>query len=599
MNKLRIKVYSFNLRLLVLMAMLSLGFLTILGRVFYLQVWRGDYFVEQARIRQQRTVKLEPRRGKILDRNGRFLAVSVPVPSLYADPSSISSPAATARRLAPVLGESVGTLQKKLSSSRSFVWLDRQMNPDRAQKVAALKLEGVFFQQEYRRIYPNGNLAGAVLGYTGIDIQGLEGLEAKYQKLLAGEEVTYVVEADAQRRSLPMQELVQPEEYDLQLTLDSRIQHIAEQALRKSVLSTGAKRGSAVVLEPRTGAVWAMATYPGFDPNRYAEYDRRFHLNPLVTLGYDPGSTLKVVTLAAALNEGVVNPAQQFFCENGKYRVGDRIINDSTPHGVLTVPEVLQKSSNICAAKIGMLLPKQRLYEYLRSFGMGQRPNSGLPGEAPGLLNAPDTWTEVDHANITFGQGITTSALQIATAVNAIANEGEWVQPHIVSHVRNLEGESVQDLTYKKETYHFGPGERHRVVSKAVAKAITDAMVLVTEPGGTAPNASIPGYDVAGKTGTSQIFDTKLKEYSKDRFWASFVGFVPAQSPLATILVVVEEPEKSQHYGSKAAAPAFREIAQRTLLLHNVLPKPEQVSPAPNLASQPAEVLESVGMGND
>jgi cell division protein FtsI (penicillin-binding protein 3) len=598
-------LYSFNLRLLVFVGVLALGFAAVLGRMFYLQVWRGDYFAQQARIQQQRTVKLEPRRGKIVDHNGRILAVSVPVPSVYADPSEVKNPEQTARALAPLLKEPQRTLLRKLRSGRSFVWLSRQVLPERARQVEALKLPGVHFQQEYRRIYPNGPLAGAVLGYTGIDIQGLEGLEAKYHGLLAGEEVSYVVEADARRRPLPRQEKAQPKEYDLHLTLDSRIQYIAEQALKQGVKATKAKRGSAIVMESRTGAIWAMATYPGFDPNRFSEFDRGLRINPSVTLGYDPGSTLKVVTLAAALNENLITPDQQFFCENGKYRVGNRTINDSTPQGVLTVSEVLQKSSNICAAKIGMLMPKLRFHQYLEAFGLGQRPGSGLPGEAPGLLNAPGGWTEVDHANISFGQGVTTSPLQVLNAINVIANGGEWVQPHIVDHARDREGQRVDQVEDEAQQYQMGPGARHQVVSREVAEIVTDYMVTVTQKGGTAPNAAIPGYSVAGKTGTSQIYDPKLRAYSKHRFWASFAGFVPAEDPLVSILVVVEEPAKGQHYGSHAAAPAFREIAQRTLILHNNFPAPElPEAPLPNVASRnmgsaaegDSPVLESVGM---
>ena len=355
------------------------------------------------------------------------------------------------------------------------------------------------------------------------------------------------------------------------MTIDSTIQHFAEKALREGVIKSRADRGTVVALNSKTGAILAMATYPGFDPNRYQLYSRALQLNRAATSGYEPGSTFKMITIAAALNEGMISPDQEFFCENGKYKIGKNLIHDSTPHGIMTLKQVLKKSSNICAAKIGMSMPPAQFHEYILRFGFGQRPNSGVAAEASGIVISPKKWQTIDHANISFGQAILVSPLQMVSAANVFANEGNWVPPYIVDHVRDKNGKKLQEIkdTDGKVIRRFGAGVRSIVIEASVAELVKEYLISVTQKGGTAERAAIKGYHVAGKTGTSQIYDQQLGRYSKTRYIASFVGFAPASEPLVTVLVVVEQPRTS-YYGGSVAAPIFKEIVQRTLLFEEI-----------------------------
>ncbi len=467
----------------------------------------------------------------------------------------------------------------ELKSKRNFVWIKRKLTPEQTKRVQKLGLNGIGFIEEFRRYYPNGNFAGQLLGYTGIDSQGLEGIENKYESLLAGKPAAYIVEKEGMFRTVPLSNIPKkiPDQYSLHLTIDSTIQHFAEKALREGVIKSRADRGTVVALNSKTGAILAMATYPGFDPNRYQLYSRALQLNRAATSGYEPGSTFKMITIAAALNEGMISPDQEFFCENGKYKIGKNLIHDSTPHGIMTLKQVLKKSSNICAAKIGMSMPPAQFHEYILRFGFGQRPNSGVAAEASGIVISPKKWQTIDHANISFGQAILVSPLQMVSAANVFANEGNWVPPYIVDHVRDKNGKKLQEIkdTDGKVIRRFGAGVRSIVIEASVAELVKEYLISVTQKGGTAERAAIKGYHVAGKTGTSQIYDQQLGRYSKTRYIASFVGFAPASEPLVTVLVVVEQPRTS-YYGGSVAAPIFKEIVQRTLLFEDVLPFPEQ-----------------------
>ena len=575
----RFQLYSFKTRLLTVLVAFVICFLAVLGRVFYLQILKSDYYIEKAKSQHERTVILEPRRGRILDRNGRILAVSIKLKSLFAKPAQLDSPSQVARLLSPLLNTPYHKLLIELKSKRNFVWIKRKLPPEQTNLVKKLDLNGIDFIEEFRRYYPNGNFAGQLLGYTGIDSQGLEGIENKYESLLAGKPAAYVVEKEGMFRTVPLSNIpkIIPDQYSLHLTLDSTIQHFAEKALREGVLKSRADRGTVVALHSKTGAILAMATYPGFDPNRYQLYSRAIQLNRAATAGYEPGSTFKMITIAAALNEGLISPDQEFFCEEGKYKIGRNLIHDSSPHGIMTLKQVLKKSSNICAAKIGMSIPPARFHEYILRFGFGQRPNSGVAAEASGRLISPKKWQTIDHANISFGQAILVSPLQMVSAANVFANEGQWVPPYIVDHVRDKNGNKLKEIRDPdgKVIKSFGMGIRSPVVESSVAGLVKEYLISVTQKGGTAERAAIKGYQVAGKTGTSQIYDQQLGRYSKTRYIASFVGFAPASEPLVTVLVVVEQPRTS-FYGGKVAAPIFKEIVQRTLLFEDVLPFPEE-----------------------
>ena len=596
--------FSFNFRLLTVLGVMGMVLVAVLGRTYYLQILQGPAFEKRARMQQQRTVRLEPRRGKIFDRNGRILAVSVPVGSLYTNPSQLKQRKRVAKQLAPILKTSSRKLAAQLKSKAPFLWIKRQLTPQQVQQIQKLEIDGLKFLPEFRRYYPAGELAGALLGFTGVDSQGLGGLEYGYNRWLHGEEVAYVVEKEGMFRTRPeiRDERWEFNQHTLHLTLDSTLQHIAESALRKGVKRVQGKSGVAIVLHAPTGQILAMANYPDFDPNRYRRYDAAQQVNAAITHGYEPGSTFKVITVASALNEGIITPTQEFFCEEGRFQVADRVIRDSRPHGNLEVGQVIQKSSNICAAKIGMEMTPAQFHDYITKFGFGAKTRAGLPGEATGQLLPPEKWTRVDHANLSYGQGILASPLQVVAAINAIANEGEWRPPYVVEYMEDESGERHTEFFDESGAVlaHFGPKAPRRVIDTSIARILTRFMVSVTERGGTATKVAIPGYKIAGKTGTSQKFDPSLGRYSNTKFWASFVGFAPASQPVFTALVVVKEPPRPNHYGSKAAAPIFREIMQRALLLMDVAPEtPPHVVVAtpetPAMTVAPA-TFEAIGM---
>ena len=591
----RYESFSFNVRLLTVMGVVGMVLLAVLGRTFYLQILQSSNFEERARLQQQRTVRLEPRRGKILDRNGRILAVSVPVGSLYTNPSQLKQRKRVAQRLAPILKIRSRKLVAHLKSKAPFLWIKRQLTPQEVQQIQKLEIDGLKFLPEFRRYYPSGELAGALLGFTGVDSQGLGGLEYGYNRWLHGEEVAYVVEKEGMFRTRPeiREERWEFNQHTLHLTLDSTLQHIAESALRKGVERVQGKSGVAIVLHTPTGQILALANHPDFDPNRYRQYDAAQQVNAAVTYGYEPGSTFKVITVAAALNEGIITPTQEFFCEEGRFQVADKVLRDSHPHGNLEVGQVIQKSSNICAAKIGMEMKPAQFHDYITKFGFGAKTRAGLPGEAAGQVLPPEKWTRVDHATVTFGQGILASPLQVVAAINAIANEGEWRPPYVVEYAEDESGGRHTEFFNESGEVlaRFGPKAPRRIIDTAIARILTRFMVSVTERGGTAAKVAIPGYKIAGKTGTSQKYDPSLGRYSNSKFWASFVGFAPASQPVFTALVVVEEPPRPNHYGSKAAAPIFREIMQRALLLMDVAPE----TPPTVVVTRPATPEMTVG----
>ncbi|MED6339937.1 MAG: penicillin-binding protein 2 [SAR324 cluster bacterium] len=575
----RFQLYSFKTRLLTVLAAFMLCFLAVLGRIFYLQILKADYYNEKAKSQHERTVTLDTRRGIILDKKDRILAISVQLKSLFAKPSQVDSPTKVARLLSPIVKIPYHKLLIELKSKNNFVWIKRKLPPEQTKQLQKMNLNGIGFIEEFRRFYPNGNFAGQLLGYTGIDSQGLEGIENKYESLLAGKTSAYIVEKEGMYRTVPLSNIPKktPDQFSLNLSIDSTIQHFAEKALRDGVIKTQADRGSAIVLHSKTGAILAMANYPGFDPNRYQKFSRALQLNRAATAGYEPGSTFKMITIAAALNEGEISPEQKFFCENGKYKIGSNLVRDTSSHGIMTLKQILKKSSNICAAKIGMSMTPAKFHEYIKRFGFGQRPNSGVAAEASGRVISPKYWQMIDHANISFGQAILVSPLQMVSAANVFANGGDWVPPYIIDHLRDKNGKILNEIRDKNGNIiqNFGKGARSTVIEASVARLVKEYLISVTQKGGTAENAAINGYLIAGKTGTSQIYDQQLGRYSKTRYIASFVGFAPASEPLVTVLVVVEQPRTS-YYGGKVAAPIFKEIVQRTLLFEDVLPFPEE-----------------------
>lgn len=544
-------------------------------RALDLQVLRHDELSRMASRQSQRILRIKGQRGPILDRQGGHLALSVQADSVFARPGQMDQPAQTAYRLARVLNLPRDRIEERLGSDSPFVWIKRRVTPAEAEQVAALDLPGLGTTREYLRVYPSRSYASALLGFTGVDTQGLEGLEYAFDSYLKGAEGYRVMDKDALGRTLLQNDDAEPTAgHSVRLTIHPAIQYVAERELAAAVARTQASSGVALVMRSQTGEILAMAQAPGFNPNDYAGADKETYFNRAITNGYEPGSTFKVITAAAVLEEKSVKPEQTFFCENGVFEHYDSVIHDTSPHGWLNLAGILRVSSNICAAKVGMTIPPPVFRETIARFGLGQRTGiftlpdgRRLAGEADGYVPPAAKWTPVDHAAISFGHGVLVSPLQMLAAVNAIATGGQLLKPWLVQEIRDPDGRLVVR------------GRRtvvRRAVSAQTAAQVRELMVGVVqadgEEQGTGTRAAIPGFRVAGKTGTTEKYDLQARGYSKTKEIASFVGFVPAEAPELTLLVLVEDP-KSSRYGGLIAAPVFREIAQRSLALLGIWPK--------------------------
>lgn len=538
-------------------------FLTVIGRAFYLQILQHEELVKKADRQHQHRVDLTPARGSILDRNGTPLAESIHMDSCYAEPKRIKDVDGTAAVLAPILGVPKQELVAKLSINKSFTWVVRWLPPDTATRIKNMKLPGIGFVPESKRFYPNFETAAHVVGFTGRDPNGLEGIELKYDTTILGNTGYMITERDALGRNIAIKNTVIKDSSpgkNIVLTLDKTIQFITEKELAKAVTESNAKGGMALVMESDTGRVLAMANYPTFNPNSYSRYSLAQLRNHVVTDSFEPGSTFKVFTIAAALDAGVIKANDVYNCENGNYRIANRVIHDDHPHSRLTVSEIIKYSSNIGSAKIGFKMGEERMSGYLRNFGFGGRTGIDLPGEAPGYLKR--NWYGIDLATISFGQGVSLSTIQLASALSAVANGGTLMKPYLVERILDDSGKEVQ---------RFEPQVVRRVISSETAQKVSKMMETVTAEGGTGTKAALDGFRVAGKTGTAQKVDPVTRAYSPSKRIGSFVGFVPADKPKLTIVVIIDEPQGVK-YGGVVAAPAFREIAQNTLAYLKITP---------------------------
>ncbi|MEE9614820.1 MAG: penicillin-binding transpeptidase domain-containing protein [Thermodesulfobacteriota bacterium] len=536
-------------------------------RAFQIQVVDGGALERRAESQHNGTVTVPSRRGDIFDRNMRELAVSLTVDSIYAQPRHVGSTGPHASVLAGPLSMSPREVLRRLNSKKQFVWLKRQVDLAPGEREAIGGLDGIGMARETRRYYPNRRLAANLLGFAGIDSDGLEGVELYHDKFLKAASRKVTVEKDARGDTLLFEDIERPAQGTaVVLTIDKTIQYITEKALGKAVKASGARGGTAVVMDPITGEILAMATLPTFDPNNFRGFKPSQWRNRAVTDAFEPGSTLKAFLLAAVIEEGVVGPRDIFYCENGSYRVADRTFHDTKKHGWLSLRNVITRSSNIGAVKVGEKLGKARLYRHLKNFGFGARTGVDLPGEARGSFRHYRNWSGVTLPTVSFGQGISVSALQLTTAMAAVANGGLLMKPYIVRSVRTAEGASLVESN---------PVVVKRVISGATAETVTDVLVGVTEAGGTGEIAAIDGFEVAGKTGTAQKPDLTRGGYMKDKYMASFLGFVPARDPKLVILVTVDEPagEIWEMYGGVVAGPAFKEIAAETLSYLGVFPE--------------------------
>ncbi len=541
-------------------------YVALVSRAFQLQVVSGETLGKLADKQHKKSLTLYPERRFIFDRNGQKLAATVMADSVYVDPSNVEDRRKVSTKLASILGVKRQKVVEAVSSEGSFRWIARQISPVRADRIRALQLKGVHLIEEPRRFYPHREMACHLLGFAGIDSTGLDGLESKYDEYLKGVPNEVVWGRDARGYRIYLDDNSSSTEDDrscsLFLTIDSKIQYIVESQLQGAIESTGAKGGTVIVMDPSTGEVLAMANGPRFNPNTFSTYTADSRRNRAVTDCFEPGSVLKPFVVAAALEEGLVTETDMFDCENGSYRVGDRVIHDAQDERFqkLSLPEIIKHSSNIGSIKVAERLGREKLYQYITQFGFGSKTDIDLPGESRGILRDSGEWRDVDFATISFGQGISVTAIQLVTAMSAIANDGVLMKPHVVRCMVDKKGRVVKE---------FKPEEVRRVLSPETSRRITSILTDVVEgEGGTGGNARIANLSVAGKTGTSQKFDFDMGRYSAKKVEASFMGFFPAEDPQMVILVMLDEP-KTCRWGGASAAPVFKKVSEQILRCSN------------------------------
>ncbi|MGQ9646772.1 MAG: penicillin-binding protein [Thermodesulfobacteriota bacterium] len=559
-------IHWFKFRILLIACLLLLGFALIVGRIFQLQVLKKEELYKLAAQQHYVQIPLVPKRGVIYDRKENELAISIEVDSIYADTQKVVDVERTARALASILPIDREELKRKLRRRKSFEWIQRKISPKEADEVKALHLPGIHMLKENRRFYPNGPLAAHVIGFVGLDSKGLEGVEFQYDAILNGNHRIWTLSRDALGRELVMGDAVpkKGEHYrNIFLTLDKHLQYVVEAELNRAVQKWGAKGGMAIAMEPDSGRILAMASSPIFNPNEFYQYRSKSWRNRAVSDNFEPGSLFKPFVAAAALEEKIVRPSDAFYCENGAYKVYDRIIHDTTRHGWLTLRQIMKVSSNIGVSKIAEKMGKERLYHYICAFGFGEKTRVGLPGEGKGIIHHPRYWPSVVLNTISFGQGISVTGIQLVTAFSAIANGGVLMKPSLIEKITNERDEVVES---------FQPEKVRRVISEETAKKVVGLLQGATERGGTGEGAVPAGYKVAGKTGTAQKVEPLFKEYSEDRTHAGFMGFVPPEDPKIVLLVVIDEPQGS-NTGGVVAAPVFKAVMEKVLPYLNVHPR--------------------------
>ena len=560
-------------RLLFAKVLFLFVFIIVAGRAFQLQVLQGDKLKRLGERQHLKEWIVLPKRGALLDRAGEPLALSLESQSVYARPHRIQDGEAVSRKLAKILNLNVPDVAQKIASNKPFVWIKRQVAPPEAEQIQALNVDGIGMFFEPNRYYPQGQLAGQVLGFVSRDSEGLEGLELRYNDYIRGEMGSSVIERDALGRRVLVQGvegLQIPPGGDIHLTLDTSIQHLAEKELESAITKNRAKAGVAIVIEPFTGEVLALANFPSFNPNNFSKESAQQRRNRAVADSFEPGSTFKTILAAAALEEEVVGKEDLFYCEMGKYAYAGKIIHDTHSYGWLPFYKILQVSSNIGFTKVAEKLKKDRYFKYIEKFGFGKITGIDMPGEVPGLLRNAESWSAIDLATHAFGQGISATPLQMAMAYAAVANGGFLMRPYVVRRVVSPAGEVL---------FENQPHVVRRVISEKTARLLASMLKEVTNEGGTGVMANVEGFEVAGKTGTAQKADLAHGGYAARKRVASFVGFVPADAPRLVVLVLVDEPEVSV-YGGVVAAPVFRNIARGALRQLVVAPQKPDLTPS-------------------
>ena len=565
---------SLKVRLILISTLFALFAVGLAGRLFYLQVAMNEDLVLQSEKQYQRTVNIPVGRGSIFDRNMNELATNVDVESVYARPHEVLGKKQAARTIASALNLNQKSVYEKLRLDRHFVWLKRKAAPTEVARLRNSSLSGVNFTSEDKRFYPKRELASGAIGFVGIDNQGLAGIEHQFQSTLKGNTIRTVMEKDARGRPIRFSEGVDNQVWGNQgvvLTLDEVIQFFAEHHLKNQVEKYQAKSGIAVVMNPNTGEIYALANIPQYNPNSYSIYQPQRWRNYAISNAYEPGSIFKPIVAAAVIDSGAALPDDMFFCENGKFgiktRNGEATFGEADNHkfGWLTLKNIIVQSSNIGSIKIAQQLGQRSFYDYIRKFGFGQKSGVELPGETPGKLRELSSWGLRSLASISFGQEISVTPLQITAAMGAIANGGVLMAPRIAHAVIN--NGQVGDK--------FEPKTVRRVISAQTSRQMVGILKSVVKDG-TGKKAAVQGYEIAGKTGTAQKYDPKTGGYSKTAFVSSFVGFAPADAAKVAILVMIDEP-KGTHWGGSVAAPVFSSIARETLRYLNVPPSDQPV----------------------
>jgi cell division protein FtsI (penicillin-binding protein 3) len=546
-----------HVRLLFLAGFVLFWMSAVFGRVAYLQLFRHSEYLTRAARQQRHTIDIYPKRGIIFDRNMHPLAMSVPVQSAFAVPGEMKDRAMAARLLSGVLEMPADEIREKLDSGSPFVWVKRKLPPAKSEAVESLNLKGVYLQEENQRYYPKRELGAHVLGFVDVDERGLGGIEHEYDNLIRGKEEKVVVMADAHQRWFDGGEAQRDHGVNVVLTIDEKIQYIAERELAAAIEKTHAPAGTVIVQDPNSGAILALANWPKFNPNAATDVPTEMRMNRAISAIYEPGSTFKLITLAAAFDQNLIREDEVFNCENGAVTVAGHLIHDHKKYGMLTVADILANSSDVGAIKIALRLGSPKFYDYIRAFGFGAPTGVDLPGESRGLLNRLDHWGSYSIASVSMGQEVGVTPLQMITAISSIANGGLLYKPHIVQEMKRgdslLPLEGLSALTEPK-----------RVIRPETAATIRNLMEGVIQHG-TGPKARLDGWTAAGKTGTAQKIDPATGKYSRSSVIASFTGFAPINNPAVTILISVDSPGGYPHGGGEVAAPVFKRIAEQIL----------------------------------
>jgi len=553
-----------NQRIIVVQVLIVVSIFLLGIKSFDIQIFKAKELAQKAECDYSRYITVKGERGQIFDRNMNKLATSIDAISITACPSKIKDPGTVAKKLSKILDMNRKKLQNTLSSQRMFAWIAKSVSPDQAEQIKQLNLTGIYFEKDSKRFYPNRNLSAQVIGFTGTDNSGLEGLEFKYNSVLEGSSLKIRVKKDGNGTILDLDKKQRAElkGNSIVLTLDKKIQFLSEQILEKTVKTHLAKSGIALVMRPQTGEILSIAHFPQFNPNNFKTCNNMVFRNRAVTDAFEPGSAMKVFTVAAALENGFA-PKSIFFCENGTYKIGTFTIHDTHPHDWLSMNQIIKFSSNIGATKIGKTIGDKTLYKYLVAFGFGNKTQIECPGETSGNLSPYQKWSKIDAGAISFGQGVSVSAIQLISGISAIANGGRLMKPMLIKKIISNKGKDVT-------VYH--PETIRQVISPKSAQQVKRMMRLVVEEEGTGKKAAMDGYTVCGKTGTAQKALENEKGYSKDNYTAVFAGFAPEDKPELAILVAIDEPRK-QYYGGDVAAPAFKTIMAESFNYLNIPPE--------------------------